>query len=281
MHKRFLIPAVAILLLITVVPTIYGIWLSFHRIPRGGGISEIAFIGFGNYVDLFRDLLFWDAVKITLIYVSTSVSLSVILGFLIATLLNQNIRGQQAILGLFLLPIVATPVVSGLIWKFMFSSDLGIINYILGLFGIAQINWLANPILALIATIVVDIWQWTPFCMYFLLAGLQNIPYSTYEAAYLDGANKFQMMWHITFPQLVPITSVVVLLRLMDSFRAFDTIFIMTQGGPGRATQTLNLLAYLVGFRYFSLGKAAALGLVVLILVVISSRLLLRAFRTE
>ena len=280
-HRKFIIPAIAVLLLITVVPTIYGIWLSFHRIPRGGGIGKLIFIGFVNYVNLFSSVLFRDAVKITLIYVLASVALSVILGFLLATLLNQNIYGKQAILGLFVLPIVVTPVVSGLIWKFMFSSDLGIINYVLGLFGIEQINWLASPISALIAVIVVDIWQWTPFCMYFLLAGLQNLPHSTYEAAYIDGANKFQMLWHITFPQLIPITAVVVLFRLMDSFKAFDTIFIMTQGGPGRATQTLNLLAYLTGFRYFTLGKAAALGLVVLILVIVLSKLVLRAFKTE
>ena len=280
-QRKFIIPAIVVLLLITVVPTIYGLWLSFHRIPRGGGIGKLTFVGFVNYINLFRSSLFWDAGKITLIYVVASVSLSLILGFLMATLLNQNIYGKQAILGLFVLPIVVTPVVSGLIWKFMFSSDLGIINYVLGLFGIEQINWLAHPLSALIAIIVVDVWQWTPFCMYFLLAGLQNLPYSTYEAAYIDGANKLQMLWHITFPQLIPITAVVVLFRLMDSFKAFDTIFIMTQGGPGRATQTLNLLAYLIGFRYFSLGKAAALGLLVLVLVIILSKLVLRAFKTE
>ena len=278
-HLKFIIPALLILVVVTIVPTIYGIWLSFHRLPRGGGAP--IFIGIVNYLNLLKSTLFWDALKVTGIYVFSSVLLSLIIGFLIASLLNRRIYGRQIILGLFVLPVVATPVVSGLVWKFMFNSDLGIINYFLGFLGIPQINWLASSKMALIAVIIVDIWQWTPFCAFFLLAGLQNLPQATYEAAYIEGANKFQTFRFVTFPQMIPITAVVILFRIMDSFKAFDTLFVMTQGGPGRATQVLNLLAYYTGFRYFSIGKAAALGLIVLILIIVVSKFILWALNTE
>ena len=278
-HLKFIIPALLILVVVTIVPTIYGIWLSFHRLPRGGGAP--IFIGIVNYLNLLKSTLFWDALKVTGIYVFSSVLLSLIIGFLIASLLNRRIYGRQIILGLFVLPVVATPVVSGLVWKFMFNSDLGIINYFLGFLGIPQINWLASSKMALIAVIIVDIWQWTPFCTFFLLAGLQNLPQATYEAAYIEGANKFQTFRFVTFPQMIPITAVVILFRIMDSFKAFDTLFVMTQGGPGRATQVLNLLAYYTGFRYFSIGKAAALGLIVLILIIVVSKFILWALNTE
>jgi multiple sugar transport system permease protein len=278
-HLKFVIPALFILVVITIVPTIYGIWLSFHRLSRGGGAP--IYIGIANYLNLLKSTLFWDALKVTGIYVFSSVLLSLIIGFLIASLLNRRIYGRQIILGLFVLPVVATPVVSGLVWKFMFNSDLGIINYFIGFLGIPQINWLASSKMALIAVIIVDIWQWTPFCTFFLLAGLQNLPQATYEAAYIEGANKFQTFRFVTFPQMIPITAVVILFRIMDSFKAFDTLFVMTQGGPGRATQVLNLLAYYTGFRYFSIGKAAALGLIVLILIIIVSKFILWALKTE
>jgi multiple sugar transport system permease protein len=279
-HLKFITPAMVTLAAITIVPTVYGIWLSFHRLPRGG-VGKAKFIGLVNYINLFKGVLFWDALKVTCAYVFFSVLISLILGFIIASLLNRRIYGKQIILGFFILPVVATPVVSGLVWKFMFNSDLGIINYFLGLFGIPQINWLASSSTALIAIIIVDLWQWTPFCTFFLLAGLQNLPQETYEAAFIDGANKAQIFWYVTFPQMIPITAVVILFRIMDSFKAFDTIFVMTQGGPGRATQVLNLLAYYTGFRYFNIGKAAALGLLVLVLIVVVSKLILWALRTE
>jgi len=276
----FLSPTVIILVVITIFPTFYGMWLSFQHIPRSG-LKDIGFIGLKNYSSLLTDGRVWESLQVTLIYIFFTVMISTILGFLIATLINRRIIGKQVLLSLFILPITATPVVVGLIWRFMFMSDLGTINYFLSLLKIPQINWLSNPLTALIAVITVDVWQWTPFCMIFLLAGLQNLPKEPYEAAYIDGANKSQVFRYITFPQLVPITAVVVLIRLIDSFKAFDIIYIMTEGGPGRATQTLNLLAYQIGFKYFDLTKMAAFGVLALILIIFLSTAVLKIFKTE
>ena len=278
-HKPFLYPAVFTLMAVAIIPTIYGIWVSLHEIPQGGsGIMN--FVGLSNYADLFSSSIFWQSVGITLIFVFFGVFLSLILGFCIALLLNNFIYGRQIILTLFILPIVVTPVVSGLVWKFMFDSDIGIINFILGLLGVGKITWLSNPITALSAIIIVETWQWTPFCMFFILAGLQNIPISLYEAGLIDGANRIQIFSYIIFPQLIPVTAVVILLRIMDSFKAFDTIFVMTQGGPGRATQVLNMHAYYIGFRYFNLGEAAAIGIIVLFIIITISQILLKTFKT-
>jgi multiple sugar transport system permease protein len=233
------------------------------------------FVFLNNYISLVLDPLFWNAVKLTFLFVLFSVGLNLVVGFFLALMLNRTIYGRQALLTLFILPIVVTPVVAGLVWKFMFSADIGIISYVLRPFGIGKIPWLSKPWSALLAIIIVEVWQWSPFCMFFFLAGIENLPFSTREAGVIDGANSFQIFWHIILPQLIPVTLVIILLRLMDAFKSFDTIFVMTQGGPGTSTETLNILDYYIGFRYFNLGSAAALGLVVLFLVIFTSRLMI------
>jgi len=274
----YLLPTIIILVVITIIPTFYGIWLSFNHIPRSG-LEDIEFYGVKNYYSLITSDVFWQSIKTTIIYVFSTVLFTCVLGFLLAILLNRRIYGKKVILSLFVLPITATPVVVGLIWKFMLNGDIGIINYFLGLLKIPQINWLSSPVTALISVITVDVWQWTPFCMIFLFAGLQNLSNEFVEAARIDGANKFQIFRHVTFPQLLPITMVVVLLRLMDSFKMFDIIYIMTEGGPGRATETINILAYKIGFRYFDYTKMAALGMIALIIIIVLANIVIEVFK--
>jgi multiple sugar transport system permease protein len=270
-YRRFLYPGVIVLMVLTIIPSVFGVWVSLNRISQNAN-APWTFVGLRNYLRVLIRAEMSNSLLVTGVYVCSSISITIVLGFLLALALQKPFFGRKIVMSLFILPVVFTPVVSGLIWKFMFMADLGVINYFLGLLGIPTINWLADKILAFVAVLIVDVWQWTPFCMYFLLAGLQNIPQTQYEAAYIDGASKAQTLFHIAMPQLLPISSVVLLFRLMDAFKLFDQIFVMTQGGPGRATQTLNLFAYYLGFRYFDYGLATALGIMIMFAIVFICR---------
>jgi multiple sugar transport system permease protein len=274
-RNRFLYPGVIVLMMLTFIPAIFGVWVSLNRISQNSN-TPWQFVGLRNYLRVLMRAEMPNSFLITLLYVVLSISVTIFFGFLLALALQKSFFGRKIVMSLFILPVVFTPVVSGLIWKFMFMADLGIINYCLSLLGVPTINWLADKTLAFISVIIVDVWQWTPFCMYFLLAGLQNIPQTQYEAAYIDGAGKIQTLFRIIMPQLAPISSVVLLFRLMDAFKLFDQIFVMTQGGPGRATQTLNLFAYYLGFRYFDYGMATALGILIMLAIVFTSRGIVR-----
>ena len=267
----FLLPASIVLIAITIYPTIYGVWLSLNKMPVGGS-GQTFFVGLSNYWTLITSAEFRESLLTTLIFVTGSVGLSFLVGFFLAIRLNKSFSGRTIYMALFILPVVATPVVSGMMWKFLLDTEFGVINYVLGLVGIPSIAWLAHTNTAIFSVILVDVWQWSPFIMYLMLAAIGSLPKEVEEAAIVDGANRLQLWWTVNIPQLIPAIAAVLLIRLIDAFKAFDTILIMTQGGPGRATQVLNLTAYLIGFRYFNLGQAAALGILILIVVILISQ---------
>lgn len=274
----FLLPAVLVLMVITLYPTFYGVWLSLSKMPVGGG-GQTDFVGFRNYSQLLASLEFRESLIATLVFVSGSVFFSFLVGVLLAIFLNRSFHGRSIYMALFILPVVATPVVSGMMWKFMLSAQFGVINYFLSLVGIPEYPWLSTGSTAMMAVIMVDVWQWSPFVMYLMLAAIGSLSKEIEEAAIVDGANKIQLWVQINFPQLIPAASAVILFRIIDAFKAFDTILIMTMGGPGRTTQVLNLTAYLTGFRFFDLGKAAALGIISLIMVITISQVILRVLQ--
>lgn len=279
-HLTYLLPAVIVLLAVTIYPTIRGIWLSLHKMPVGGG-GELEWVGFKNYSILFRQAEVRNSFVTTLVFVGGTVALSFIVGFLLAILARRPFRGKTLYMGLFILPVVATPVVSGMMWKLMLSTEFGIINWAIGLFGIEPVAWLARGPTAMLSIIVADVWQWAPFVMYLMVAALGALPREIEEAAIVDGVNPWQLWWKVNIPQLLPAITAVLLLRTIDAFKAFDVILMMTEGGPGHATQVINLTAYRMGFRYSELGRAAALGILVLILVTVVSQIMLRLLRRE
>lgn len=279
-HLTYLLPAIIVLLLVTIYPTIRGIGLSFNKIQVGGG-GAMEYVGLKNYSVLLRQAEVRNSFVTTLVFVVGTVSISFLVGFLIAVLVRKDFPGKPIYMGLFILPVVATPVVSGMMWKLMLSTEFGVINWAIGLVGIEPIPWLARGTTAMLSVIIADVWQWSPFVMYLMAAALGALPKEIEEAAIVDGVNRLQLWWHVNIPQLVPAITAVLLLRLIDAFKAFDVILMMTEGGPGHATQVLNLTAYRMGFRYSQLGKAAALGILVLIMVTIISQLLLRFLRSE
>jgi multiple sugar transport system permease protein len=274
----FLLPGVIVLMAITLYPTFFGVWLSLSKMPVGGG-GQTDFVGFRNYSQLLASLEFRESLIATLVFVTGSVFFSFLVGVLLAIFLNRSFYGRSIYMALFILPVVATPVVSGMMWKFMLSAQFGVINYFLSLVGIPEYPWLSTGSTAMMAVIMVDVWQWSPFVMYLMLAAIGSLSKEIEEAAIVDGANKIQLWIQINFPQLIPAASAVILFRIIDAFKAFDTILIMTMGGPGRTTQVLNLTAYLTGFRFFDLGKAAALGIISLIMVITISQVILKVLQ--
>ena len=276
----YLLPAVVVLLGVTIYPTIRGIWLSFQKIIVGGGGATEP-VGFKNYSILFRQPEVRGSVVTTLIFVAGTVILSFLIGLALAILVRRQFKGKSIYMGLFILPVVATPVVSGMMWKLMLSTQFGIVNWVIGLVGFDPIPWLARGNTAMFSVIMADVWQWSPFVMYLMAAALGSLSKEIEEAAIVDGVNPWQLWMHVNLPQLLPAITAVVLLRTIDAFKAFDVILMMTEGGPGHATQVINLTAYRMGFRYSDLGKAAALGILVLILVTVISQLQLRLFKPE
>jgi multiple sugar transport system permease protein len=193
--------------------------------------------------------------------------LQFIVGFFVASAFDRGGRGSTVLRTLFIIPVFTSPVVLGLTWRYMYQPGYGLINYLLGLFGIPPVNWLASPQWALPAVIFADVWQWTPFVALILLAGMQSISPEITEAAELDGLTRLQYLWRIALPLLMPIIIVVALIRLIDALKTFDLIYIITRGGPGTATYTLPLHAFATGFSSFLMGQSAAISWVLVIIV--------------
>lgn len=278
----FLAPAVVVLISIVVFPLAFSMILSFYdwNIIRAGGWS---WAGINNYwTILFQDSYFRSAFKVTLVFLIGTVSIQFGLGLVVALILDQ-ITGK--IIGLLrtvlILPITMTPVVVGIIWRLMYNPDLGMLNYFLSWFGFSPVNWTGMPGTALPSVMMADIWEWTPFVALILLAGLQAIPREPYEAALVDGASSWQTFRYITFPLLSPAILVALLIRVMDSFKTFDLIFVLTQGGPGMSTETLNYYTYRYGFKFFHLGYASALSWVLLVVVTVISMILIRILQSR
>ena len=261
-----LLPSVGFLLLMTIFPTIYSLWMSMQQYNLSR--PDLAhFVGLRNYGQLLSDDLFWKAVRTTLIFSVSVLTLQFLIGFFIANLFDRERRGMNLLRTLFIIPVFASPVALGLTWRYMYQPGYGLINYVLESVGLPRVNWLSSTQWALPAVIAVDVWQWTPFVALILLAGMQSISPEITEAAELDGLTRFQYLWRIVMPLLTPIIVVVGLIRLIDALKTFDLIYIITRGGPGTATYTLPLHAYATGFASFLMGPSAAIAWMVVIIV--------------
>jgi len=237
-----------------------------------------SFVGLANYAQLLQDTFFWHAVGRTLAFCGLGLALQVPLGLALALLVHREFRGRGLARTLLLLPMMATPAAIALVWTMMMEPSLGILNYLASLLGFAKRAWLADPQLVIPALVVVDTWQWCPLIALFCLAGLAVIPAEPYEAARIDGATAWQQFRYVTLPHLRPILVVAMLFRVIDSLKTFDLIYVMTQGGPGRASETLNLFGFHLAFHYFNMGYASAF-LVVFLALVLGASLILIAVR--
>lgn len=276
----FIGPAVIILLLLVIFPMVYSLGISFceWNLIKGGNWK---FVGLQNYAYfLFKDPYFRISLKVTLVFVSAVVSIELILGLGIALLMNRPLQRVGFYRTTLVIPSTMTPVVVGIIWRLLYNPELGTLNYFLQLFGLPPLNWLGEPSLALPSVIVADIWEWTPFMALILLAGLQSLPRDPFEAALVDGASGWQVFRHITLPLLQPTIIVALLLRLMDAFKTFDLIFVLTKGGPGMSTEVLSYYAYRYGFKFFHIGQASSLSYILVVILVAIAQIFVKYIRT-
>jgi multiple sugar transport system permease protein len=280
MFAAFVVPAVGVLVVVTVLPLFYLVVTSLTPLDLTDPASR-RWTGLANYRQLAGDARFWNSVWVQGQLSFWTVSLQLVIGFAIALLLNGPMRALELMRSAFIVPMVMPPVVVALIWKILFTPDISILDWTLGLLGLPQPAWLADPRLALWAIIVADVWEWFPFVMLMLLAALQMLPAEPLEAARLDGASRWQVFHHITLPLLKPAIVVATLFRLIDSVKAFPHIFIMTGGGPGTATEVTNFYAYLQGFSYTYIGYSSAVIVVMLIATLLMSVMLLYATGRE
>ncbi|KPJ86633.1 MAG: hypothetical protein AMS17_11580 [Spirochaetes bacterium DG_61] len=264
-----------ILFALTIYPLFYSLILSLHK----WSITKPApwkFVGLRNYWDIICDLVFWQIVFNTFIFTFSAVTLEFIIGMALALLFNRELRGENTLRSALVLPMMVPPILVGLLWLFMYKKDFGIINNMLKLLNIEPIPWLSRPFTAMVAIIIADTWQWTPFMFLLLLAGLRSLPQDIYESAKIDGASLWQSFRYITIPLLKPIIAIAVIVRFMDAFRIFDKIFQLTEGGPGISTETISHYIYRHGFRYFNMGYASALSYLALIMIVLFSMIYIR-----
>src|ERR1041385_2428611 len=271
-------PTVAVLLALSVYPLIYAVKVAFQS---GDGDSTRWTLE--HFTRLISDGFFLAALGHTLLYAAAALTFEFLLGLGLALLVDRPLRGRGLFRALLLVPMMLPPVVVGVVWRLLLNPDFGAINGTLRRFGISTeaLTWTASPKLALLSVIAVDVWQWTPFVFLVLLAGLQAIPEEPYEAALIDGSSRWQTFWHVTLPLLKPSILIVLLLRTMDLLRVFDQIFILTEGGPGFATETISLYIYRTAFRFFDFGYASAMSFVLLALTNVISTIYIRFLQTK
>lgn len=275
----FIFPAVVYLIAFTVYPTFYTWFMSFSDYTLG----KTKFVYLENYKFLLlHDKIFKTSLLYTLYYVFLVVILEFIFGFGIAILLNREFKGKSLALILIMIPMMIAPIVTALVFKILYDPTFGLLNYLIRLItGFQGQDWFTNAQLAKIAVMLIDVWQWTPFVALVLLAGFQYLPPEIFEAAKVDGASPLQLLRYVTLPMLKRIILLVLIFRSMDAFKAFEYIYATTKGGPGYATQTLNIYAYLSSFRYTKFGIGAAISIIMFSMIAILTVGLIRILRSE
>ncbi len=272
----FIAPAVLVMAGGLLYPIFDALYLSFYDWKIGEPFSKADGVGFANYVRMLGDEGVWESIWVTIRFGFWTITLEMCLGVALALLLEKPIRGASVFRTIFILPLMVSPVVVGLIWRYLFDARVGWINHYLGIwFGIEPQVWLGDAELAFFAIVFTDIWQWTPFIFIIVIAGLQALPGEVLEAARIDGANWWQQIFLVKLPMISSILVIALLMRLIDVFRALEVMYIMTGGGPGRATELLSLHIYNRAFDAQLLGYASAISVLLIVMVFLLSLLIL------
>jgi len=265
----FFLPAGVFLTITLIYPLLYSAYASLTNMRLTSPITK--FVGLDTYVNVLSSSAFRSSVLITLVFLFAAIALEFIIGFALA-LSFKSMRNTHPILrALLMLPLMATPVSVGLIWKLMLNSDFGIIAYAGQQLGFGTLLWLADPMLAMVSIVVMDVWQWTPFMFLILLAGLEGLPEDVFEAAEVDGSRSLDLLMHITLPLMSRIIAVALAFRVMFAIATFDTVFVLTKGGPARATDLITLLIQREGLVNLNVALASAMSFLVLLMVTIFS----------
>lgn len=268
----FVIPALVVVLAVIVFPWAFTIWMSANEWTLGQARS---FVGMVNYIRLWGDPRFWESLGHTLWYTLLSVIMPLFLGTLAALIFDAKFPLRGFLRGIFVMPMMATPVAIALVWTMMFHPQLGVLNYLLSLVGIPAQEWIFNPDTVIPSLVAVETWQWTPLVMLIVLGGLASLPRDPFESAEIDGANAWQKFRHLTLPMIAPFIMVAAIIRTIDALKSFDIIYAMTQGGPGTASETINIYLYNTAFAYYDIGYSSAMAIVFFVIIVVLSLILL------
>lgn len=261
-----LAPTVIVMTVVGLYPLLHSGYISLTNYNPTFG-EEASFVWFDNYIYAFQDGQFWHSIGLTLLFTAASVTLSLALAIALALLFNLRLPGFMILRTVILIPMLITPVAVGITWRIMMMPDLGVLNYLMGLVGIPPALWAGSAASALASVILVDVWQWTPFMFLIIYAGLSSLPRTPFEAAAIDGASPVRMFWSLTLPMLKPVIVIATLLRIVDAFRTYDTVYTITRGGPDFATDLISIYLQRVNFRFFDLGYGSALSWITLIVV--------------
>jgi len=257
------------LMAISIYPLIYCVYLSFTDWNLLKAYIPPVFVGVQNYLALLQDELFLNTVQVSLTFSALAVSVELGLGIAVGVLFSsEHVKFGKVLRTILLLPMVVTPVIIGLTWKTLLNQKWGIVNYLLAQVGIGGIDWYTSPTLALPTIVLIDVWQWTPFVALVVFATLLSLPREPFEAAAIDGASRLHVFRHITLPMLKGSIALAVLIRLIDTLREFDKIYVLTRGGPGRATDVLSIFAFRTAFYHGHVSYAAATSIVLFVIVI-------------
>jgi multiple sugar transport system permease protein len=270
----FSLPAVLIIAGVIVFPWLFTLYMSVQDWKIGGGQE---FVGLRNFAELIGDARFLESMWHTLYFTVLAVVLPIVFGTAAALVFHREFPLRGLLRTIFVMPMMATPVAVALVWTMMFHPQLGVLNYLLSLVGIAPQAWVYSPGTVIPTLVLVEVWHWTPLVMLIVLGGLAGLPREPYESALIDGASDWHMFRHITLPLVWPFIMVAIVIRTIDALKAFDTIFVITQGGPGTASETLNIFLYLQAFQFYKIGYASAVVVIFFAIIIALSLLLLYA----
>lgn len=272
----FPLPAVIFIALLMVFPVLYTLFLSFTNWNLTSGMPA-KIVGFDSYVRVLTEPRFLDAVARTFYFTVFAVIIEVVLGVTIALILNRAFVGKSVAKLLLLLPLVATPVAVGIVFNLFYDPTIGLANFVLSSLGLPQGHWISSDSTVIPSLILVDVWQWTPMITLIVLAGLASLSDEPVEAARVDGASEWQILRYVTIPMVMPVILTAMILRLIDALKTFDIIFAMTGGGPGYASETLNIMGFKYSFEYFRMGQSAVVLVALFLIVFMCSLAIMKA----
>ncbi len=274
----FMIPTIVLLTLVLAYPLFYAVEISFSQFDLmtfGAG----KWVGLDNYIKVLSDYRFWDSLRVTVVYLVFALPVQVGLGFGIAYLINAPWLGRSFIRAVFIIPLVVAPVIAGGVWRMILDPLWGLMNFWLGLVGIAPLDWFGDSNLAMVTVIIIDVWRWTPFVVLIATAALLALPKDVFEAAKIDGANWWDTLWMVALPLLVPVLAATFIVRWLGAVKMFDIVLAATMGGPGKATDIVNLFIYQEAFQSLHFSESAAMAMVVLVLTMVITGVLLAISR--
>jgi len=275
LHIIFPMPAVIFVVVMMLFPVVYTLFLSFTNWNLTSGMP-LSIVFLKSYQKVLREPRFIAALGRTFSFTALAVVVETILGMIVALILNREFKGKGFAKLIMLLPLVSTPVAIGIVFNLFYDPTIGLANFVLTRFGFPRQAWTGSPVTVIPSLAIVDIWQWTPMIALILLSGLASLSSEPYESARVDGASEWQIFWRITLPMVTPTLLTALILRTIDALKTFDIIYAMTGGGPGYASETLNVMAFKYSFEYFRMGQASVILVFLFMLVLFMSLLIVR-----